>query len=69
MGMISAEECNARTKVQLERLERKLKKKSNKEIMTQLREMTAELRAMTDRIKAMNSVVTEIRQNLRGEIC
>lgn len=65
---ISAEECNARIKVQLQRLERKFKKKSNKELLLQLKEMTAELRAMTGRINEMNRTITDIRQNLRGEV-
>ena len=36
------------TNVELERLERKFKEKSNKELLLQLREMTTELRAMTE---------------------
>ena len=44
-----------------------MKKKSNKELMSQLREMTTELRVMTERINEMNRTIAEIRQNLRGE--
>lgn len=50
----------------LQRLERKFKEKSNKELMAQLREMTFELRNMTGRINEMNRTITDIRQNLRG---